>query len=102
MIERIMDPNDFKQMLIDNDLLDVTVIDWWTYRNQKENLRFNTTLPELGIRSVVKPHNSYFHWNTSRDTVGNVYYLCEMAKNKNRFFDRPRNDEADGAGLCIG
>ncbi len=83
MIERIMDPKDFKKMLIDNDLLDVTVIDWWTYRNQKENLRFNTTLPELGIRSVVKPHNSYFHWNTSRDTVGNVYYLCEMAKNEN-------------------
>ena len=83
MIERIMDPNDFKKMLEDNDLLDVTVIDWWTYRNQKENLRFKTTFPELGIRSVVKPHNSYFHWNTSRDTVGNVYYLCEMAKNEN-------------------
>lgn len=83
MIERIMDPNDFKKMLSDNDLLDVTVIDWWTYRNQKENLRFKTTFPELGIRTVVKPHNSYFHWNTSRDTVGNVYYLCEMAKNEN-------------------
>ncbi len=83
MIERIMDPNDFKKMLIENDLLDVTVIDWWTYRNQKNNLRFKTTFPELGIRSIVKPHNSYFHWNTSRDTVGNVYYLCEMAKKEN-------------------
>ncbi|MBQ6697936.1 MAG: family 20 glycosylhydrolase [Oscillospiraceae bacterium] len=83
MIERIMDPNNFKKMLEENDLLDVTVIDWWTYRNQKENLRFKTTFPELGMRTVVKPHNSYFHWNTSRDTVGNVYYLCEMAKNEN-------------------
>ncbi|MBQ6902348.1 MAG: family 20 glycosylhydrolase [Oscillospiraceae bacterium] len=83
-VERyIKNREDYVNALRENDLLDVTVIDWWTYRNKKEELRFKTIYPEYGMRSIVKPHNSYFHWNNSRDTVGNVYYLAEMAHNEN-------------------
>lgn len=77
------DPTVFYNALKEADLLDVAVIDWWTYTDLEKLLLkagvVTTTFPELGIRSVVKPWNSYYHWNLSRDVVDNVYLLTKIA-----------------------
>ena len=77
------DPTIFYQALKEADLLDVAVVDWWTYTDlEKLLLKANvvtTTFPELGIRSTVKPFNSYYHWNLARDVVDNVYLLTRIA-----------------------
>jgi len=83
MFTKIMTPEDFKKVLEENDLLDVTVIDWWTYQAKREKLRFQTVYPELGIRATVKPWNSYYHWNVTLDSSINIYYLLEIAHNDN-------------------
>ncbi len=79
MMMRIVEPAHFKKLLQEHDLLDVTVIDWWSYANNKEGLMFDTMYPELGIRSVIKPWNSFFCWSMTFDSVPNVYNLAEMA-----------------------
>ena len=77
------DPKIFYNALKEADLLDVTVVDWWTYSDiEKKILEANvvtTTFPELGMRSTVKPWNSYTHWNVARDSVSNIYILTKMA-----------------------
>ncbi len=79
MLMRIVDPANLKKILREHDLLDVTVIDWWSYANNKSGLMFDTMYPELGMRSVIKPWNSFFSWSMSFDSVPNVYNLAEMA-----------------------
>ena len=77
------DPKIFYEKLKENDLLDVAVVDWWGYTDIEK--KFNeanvatTTFPELGIRSTVKPWNSYYHWNVSRDAVDNIFLLSRVA-----------------------
>ena len=77
------DPRIFYEKLKEADLLDVAVIDWWAYTDIEEKLvaqgASNTTYPELGIRSTVKPWNSYYHWNVARDAVENIYLLSGVA-----------------------
>lgn len=82
-LRNTIDQEKFKNLLVENDLMDVTVIDWWTYSNHKEHLMFDTMRPELGIRATVKPWNSYYHWNISFNAVPNVYLLSEMANKEN-------------------
>lgn len=80
LLSRIFkEPEVFKSALVKENLLDITVIDWWTYYDIKELLSVKTTHPELGVRSTVKPWNSYYHWNVMRDSVWNVYHLATMA-----------------------
>jgi len=88
MMTHIIDPAKFKKLLVEHDLMDVTVIDWWTYSNHKENLMFQTMRPDLGIRATIKPWNSYYHWNISFNAVPNVQMLSELA-----------NKEANAEGL---
>lgn len=77
------DPHIFYEKLKEADLLDVAVIDWWAYSDiEKSFLKqaaATTTFPELGIRSTVKPWNSYYHWNISKDAVENIYLLTSVA-----------------------
>ena len=79
MMTKIIDPAKFKALLIENDLLDVTVIDWWTYSNDANHLMFPNLRPDLGIRATVKPWNAYYHWNAIINSVPNVYHLAKMA-----------------------
>ena len=79
MLTKIVKPENFKKLLEEKDLLDVTVIDWWTYTNNKELMMFDTMYPELGFRSTVKPWNSYYHWDMIFDAVPNVRHLTELA-----------------------
>ena len=80
------EPYPFYNALKEVDLLDVTVVDWWCYTDIEKRIppvyNFTTTFPELGIRSTVKPWNSYFHWSLARDAVKNVHILSTFA---NRF-----------------
>ena len=77
------DPTIFYNALKEADLLDVAVVDWWTYTDLEKVLLqagvVTTTFPELGIRSTVKPWNSYYHWNLARDVVDNIYLLTKIA-----------------------
>ena len=77
------DPYTFKDALEKNNLLDVTVVDWWAYSDFKEKMSTKTTYPELKIRSTVKPWNSYYHWNLIRDVVKNINIHSEMAYTEN-------------------
>lgn len=70
-------------MLKEKDLLDVTVIDWWAYRNKKEHIRFTSLKPEFEMRSTIKPMNSYTHWTGCRDYIANSYLLMELATRDN-------------------
>lgn len=83
MLTKIVKPENFKKILCENDLLDVTVIDWWTYTNNKESMMFDTMHPELGFRSTVKPWNSYYHWDMTFDAVANTRNLTELADAEN-------------------
>jgi len=69
---------DMMKALADNDLLDTVVIDWWTYSAHKENLMFQTTRPELGLRRTVKPWNGYYHWTMLSNALPNVALLAKM------------------------
>ena len=79
MMTHIINPAKFQKLLVENNLMDVTVIDWWTYTNHKERQMFQTMHPELGIRATIKPWNSYYHWNMTFNTVPNVQLLCDLA-----------------------
>ena len=77
------DPTIFYNALKEADLLDVAVVDWWTYTDLEKVLLkagvVTTTFPELGIRSTIKPWNSYYHWNLARDVVDNIFLLTRIA-----------------------
>lgn len=79
MMRHTVSPENFKQLLVENDVFDVTVVDWWTYTNVKENLNVKTMYPQLGFRSTIKPMNGYYHWNKTMDCIPNIYWLNEMA-----------------------
>jgi hypothetical protein len=61
-----------------NDLFDLVVVDWWTYSAYADQLMFQTTRPELGLRRTVKPWNGYYHWTILTDALPNVALLAEM------------------------
>jgi hypothetical protein len=65
--------------LKDNDLMDIVVIDWWTYSDFKDKLMYQTTRPELGFRRTVKPWNGYYHWTILTNPLRNIYLLGEIA-----------------------
>ncbi len=69
---------DMMNALLKNDLTDVVVIDWWTYSDFKENLMFQTTRPDLGLRRTVKPWNGYYHWTLLTNPLRNIQLLAEM------------------------
>ena len=84
LLSRIFkEPEVFKNALEKADLLDVAVVDWWSYKNTRERNIVKTTYPELGLRSSVKPWNAYSHWNVIMDSVPNVYYMLDMANREN-------------------
>ncbi len=69
---------DLVNALKDNGLLDVIVVDWWSYSAFKEKLMFASTRPDLGLRHTVKPWNGYYHWTILTNSVSNSRLLAEM------------------------
>jgi|CZCB01.1.fsa_nt_gi hypothetical protein len=70
---------DMVKALKDNDLIDVVVIDWWTYSDFKDKLMYQTTRPDLGFRRTVKPWNGYYHWTVLTNPLRNIYLLADIA-----------------------
>ena len=79
----IPDPTFFAKAIKDNDLFDVTVVDWWSYDNTFEKLSVQDIHPEIGVRSTVKPWNAYYHWNLTKDAIPNVYLMTKMGHEGN-------------------
>jgi hypothetical protein len=70
---------DMVKALRDNGLMDVVVIDWWTYSDFKNQLMYQTTRPDLGFRRTVKPWNGYYHWTVLTNPLRNIYLLADIA-----------------------
>ena len=83
VIAEKLDLAKFKRMLEEEGLLEITVLDWWSYRNERNEIRFPSLKPEFEMRSIVKPMNSYTHWTGCRDFIANSYYLMELATRDN-------------------
>jgi len=60
------------------DVLDVLMLDWWTYLSKKEALDFDSMHPELNVRSVAKPWNGYYIWDLLTNAMHNTQLLAEM------------------------
>ena len=69
--------------LKDNDLFDTVCIDWWTYSAKKEGLMYQTTRPELGMRTTVKPWNGYYHWSIVTHPLENISLVSEIGHREN-------------------
>lgn len=69
---------DFIAAAKEADILDVLMLDWWTYLGTKEALDFDSMHPELNIRSVAKPWNGYYIWDLLTNAMPNVQLLAEM------------------------
>ena len=70
---------DLLEALEQNGLKENVVVDWWSYADYKENLTYETTLPEQGLRRTVKPWNGYTHWNSVFHPIRNAYLLGDIA-----------------------
>lgn len=70
--------DDLIKALGENDLMDVVVIDWWTYSDFQDKLMYQTTRPDLGLRRTVKPWNGYYHWTVLTNPLRNIYLLAKM------------------------
>lgn len=72
----------FRGELEKNDVLDVTVMNWWKYTDVADRLTFlRDDIATSGMPSVVKPMNGYYHWNVLRPAVKNSYMLADFANN---------------------
>lgn len=73
-------PEVFVNALREADLLDVTVIDWWSYQDLESLQSYQSLCPELGLRSTVKPWNGYYHWNVLTSSIRNNTLIMKIAK----------------------
>lgn len=66
-------------------LYDMIVIDWWSYRDTKEEL-FGGRTDEISniFRSVGKPITGYFHWTLPTQTCKNIDLIGEITES-NKF-----------------
>ena len=65
------------------NLMDVVVIDWWTYADLWEKLMFHTTQPETGLRRVTSPWNGYYAWCCQCNSVRDIYMMGKMGYEEN-------------------
>lgn len=69
----------FASRLKELKLDEVTVMDCWTYSESYDGLSFKSTLPELGLRRIVKPWNGYYHWTLLTHPLNNIFMMLKMA-----------------------
>jgi len=70
----------FVKTLKDNDVYDVTVIDWWNYGSDVDFFRGKGDKVNSLFRSVVKPMSGYENWNTFSDTTRNISWCAEVGQ----------------------
>lgn len=70
----------FRNRLIDEDLLDVTVLNWWNYVETESKLAFGSEdIIRSGVRGITKPMNGYYHWHLYYPRLNNSYFLLRHA-----------------------
>ena len=60
---------------------DVLFLDWWWYKDIKEQLDFMVEPDELGLRSFFCPWNGYYIWNILTNPLENCRIMAEMNHN---------------------
>ena len=71
-------------LFIDEDIADVTVIDWWTYEDPIAGLFYGKADKVKPIvRSRIKPYSGYQNWMAIQDTTENVRGCIKLAKSLN-------------------
>ncbi len=75
--------DDFKQELIKAGIDDVLVIDYWSYRANKNDLfRGQADRVTNQFRGIMKPWNGYYHWMIPMASLVNIRLMAEIAKKK--------------------
>jgi hypothetical protein len=71
-----------KKRLIDEDIYDCVVIDWWNYHSLPDEVFWGKRdLVHNIFRSIMKPMTGYYHWSLPGDRNDNVAVIAKMAKN---------------------
>ena len=71
----------FMARIIEEDLRDVLVLDWWWYSDVKEILDFHVMPDELGLRSFTAPWNGYHIWSLLTNPLRNIQIMAEISHN---------------------
>ncbi len=74
---------EFRDRLEKEGLLDVIVIDHWTYDNNPERFfggNNNASRVNNLFRGIVKPFNGYYQWMISRAFLDNIRHLTKICK----------------------
>ena len=62
-------------------LEDVLLIQWWSYRDIRENLGFQNVRSEMGLRTVCAPWNGYYIWSLLTNPMRNIKYQADINHN---------------------
>ena len=65
----------FVDRLKAEDLYDYIIINWWRYGTEV----FETTKPELGVRTFITPMAGYYHWSIVNSYLINIYKMTKLA-----------------------
>ncbi len=69
-----------KERLIDEDLYDTVVLDWWSY-DDPEHLFWDKADGVNGLfRSVIKPFTGYYHWVIPTENNPNILACARLAR----------------------
>ena len=60
------------------DVLDVLMVDWWSYHDIESKNWIKTLYPEKGIRNVVAPWNGYHTWSITLQPLRNTEILSKI------------------------
>ena len=106
-------PDAFLDALRESNLLDVTIIDWWSYQDLDSLQSYHDLKPELGLRRTVKPWNGYYHWNVLTSAIRNNSLIMQIANRDgaegiqsysawDMSYDRTHHIQADFAWNLLG
>ncbi len=71
----------FMARIDEEGLRDVLFLDWWCYKDIKEQVDFVVQPDELGLRSFFCPWNGYYIWNMLTNPLRNCQIMAEMNHN---------------------
>ena len=60
------------------DLLDVLMLNWWSYTDVSSKMKFQSLEPDSGLRGVAYPWTSYHNWSAVYHPLRNIQMLAEM------------------------
>lgn len=60
------------------DVLDILLVDWWSYHDIDSKNWIKTLYPEKGFRSVVAPWNGYHTWSITLQPLRNTELLSKI------------------------